>query len=288
MSVISSLSWNLVVALLTISTGYWVALRPKQFLTPLRMSLFMSVGTGILLTTVFMELLPHSLKLSDHSYGSVFAIVLSGVLIVFAFEKYLAPHLNFFMKKHEDDGCAHHHEYSHDHGHNHSSVTGPVPDHSHATCGHAIIGHAAACSAVGCLIICSFFDGIAFSASGFGDADMNKVILVGQLFHVIPEGMLAAGLIMASEGERRSAKIAALLTGLFFLVGALIPMFSISLFASLEIAEMFFLAFASGILLYVTLVQLLPVVNQARLSRVLFISSIVLTVVVFKLLGHHH
>ena len=72
------------------------------------------------------------------------------------------------------------------------------------------------------------------------------------------------------------------------MVGAMIPSATSLLFENIEKAEGFFLSFASGILLYVTIGQLLPVINQGKVGRILFIGSILFTVIVFSLTGHHH
>ncbi|MBI2606428.1 MAG: ZIP family metal transporter [Deltaproteobacteria bacterium] len=270
---------NLFTALAMIAAGYAVALRPRSGMTQTRLKNLMAVGSGFLITLVFFELLPASLHTPGISAYSVFSTVFFGIAVVFVFDRWFAPMLTFWDKPHEDDGCAHHHDYHHDHGHDHAAVTGPTPDHPHAACGHAILGHGAACSAVGCLIVCSFFDGIAFSGGLVRDVSLGMLIFMGQILHVVPEGLLASSIVLAASGHRKSARRAALATGICFLLGALIPGLVTLIPASLSSAgqlggiQNFFLPFSSGILLYVALAQLVPASNGSRTESFLVVSG---------------
>lgn len=249
---------NLFTAIATIAAGYWIALKPDTILTHDRLKQSMSLGSGFLTALVFYDLLP--IALHDHTipYTTTLNAVFFGIGLVFVFDRWVAPKLTFWDDHaHKDDGCAHHHDYQHDHGHNHKNITGPTPTHAHATCGHAIIAHGAACSAVGCLIVCSFFDGIAFSSVLLKDQSLGLMIFTGQVLHVVPEGLLASSLVLAAKGTTKSAKRAAVITGVCFFVGAIIPGFGI-LTPYLSQIQAYMLPFSAGILLYVALSQLIP------------------------------
>lgn len=249
MDSVFKLAFGLMAASVTMAGGYWVANQPRSWLTPARLRGILALGAGFLLALVLLELLPSAIAGKDAH--DVFAIVLLGAASVFAFDRWVAPRLSFLEVAHEEDGCAHHHDYAHDHGHDHGEGHGPTPDHAHAACGHPILGHGAACSALGCLIVCTFFDGVALSASMAGGSTLGTLVLIGLLLHLIPEGLLAATVVLASGGSARIARRMTLLTGSAFFVGALVPMI-------LGPVGAVALPLASGILLFVALGQLIP------------------------------
>ncbi len=280
---------NLFTAIAMITAGYVIALKPRKWLTQARLKQMMSMGAGFLITLLFFELLPMSIRMAGpENFRQVFLGVFGGAATVFIFDRWVAPHLTFFDgKKHEDDGCAHHHEYVHDHGHNHKNITGPAPTHAHAACGHAVLGHGAACSAVGCLIVCAFFDGIAFSGGMVTDPEIGILIFIGQVLHVIPEGLLASTLILASDGLPRTAKKVAVASGSFFLAGAMIPAFGAAM-PALHMFSIYILPVSSGILLYVALGQLLPASSGTKVESALVIAGGAAFGILHSLIGHIH
>jgi zinc transporter ZupT len=282
---------NLVTALSTIFLGFSLANFSKKKINIKTLNHTMALGAGFLLSIAFFELLPKAIKESSNIEEAL-KFVVTGIVLVFLFDRFLAPYLNLIDTKnsHQDDGCAHHHQYEHDFGHNHESITGPQSEHAHASCGHAIIGHGAACSAVGCLMCCAFFDGIAYSGAMISDHTLGVLIFFGQIFHVIPEGLMASHLVMSAQGNARSIKKAALLTGILFFLGSLIPIifyqFSINHF--LKNIQFYFLSISSGILLYVGLSQLLPSSVNKKSESIFILLGGIIFLLIHTIVGHHH
>lgn len=253
------LTYGLLAASATMAGGLWVANLSREWLTPSRLRGIMALGAGFLVALVLLELLPASVELAGGEAHEVFGIVLAAAAAVFAFDRWIAPRLSFLDIPHEDDGCAHHHDYSHDHGHDHGDGHGDHPDHAHAACGHPILGHGAACSALGCLAVCTFFDGVALSASFAAGSSLGWLVMVGLLLHLLPEGILAASVTLAAGASKRTARRAVIIVGVALLLGAVMP-FLMGPLVPLA------LPVAAGILLFVAFAQLIPVAATTSLG----------------------
>lgn len=247
-----NLTYGLLAASATMAGGLWVANLSREWLTPARLRGIMALGAGFLVALVLLELLPASIAHSGKEPHAVFGLVLAAAAAVFAFDRWVAPKLTFLDPAHDDDGCAHHHDYPHDHGHDHGDGHGERPDHAHAACGHPILGHGAACSALGCLAVCTFFDGVALSASFAAGSSLGVLVMIGLLLHLLPEGILAASVTLAAGASKRMAQRAVLIVGVALLLGAAMPML-------LGPLVPFALPIAAGILLFVAFAQLIPV-----------------------------
>ncbi|MNK66133.1 zinc transporter ZupT [compost metagenome] len=245
------LTYGLLAASATMAGGLWVANLSRDLLTPGRLRGIMALGAGFLVALVLLELLPASVEQAGGEAHGVFALVLAAAAAVFAFDRWIAPKLSFLDISHDDDGCAHHHDYAHDHGHDHGDGHGSHADHAHAACGHPILGHGAACSALGCLAVCTFFDGVALSASFAAGSSLGWLVMVGLILHLLPEGILAASVTLAAGASKRMARRAVLIVGVALILGALMPFLMGSLVP-------FALPVAAGILLFVALAQLIP------------------------------
>ena len=245
------LTYGLLAASATMAGGFWVANLSRDLLTPARLRGIMALGAGFLVALVLLELLPASVEQAAGEAHGVFGLVLAAAAAVFAFDRWIAPKLSFLDISHEDDGCAHHHDYTHDHGHDHGEGHGSHADHAHAACGHPILGHGAACSAIGCLAVCTFFDGVALSASFAAGSSLGWLVMVGLILHLLPEGILAASVTLAAGASKRMARRAVLIVGVALLLGALMPFL-------LGPLVPFALPVAAGILLFVAFAQLIP------------------------------
>lgn len=246
-----NLTYGLLAASVTMAGGFWVANLSKDLLTPARLRGIMALGAGFLVALVLLELLPASIEQAGGEAHGVFGLVLAAAAAVFAFDRWIAPRLSFLDISEDVDGCAHHHDYPHDHGHDHGDGHGPHADHAHAACGHPILGHGAACSALGCLAVCTFFDGVALSASFAAGSSLGWLVMVGLILHLLPEGILAASVTLAAGASKRMARRAVLIVGVALLLGALMP-FMMGPLVPLA------LPIAAGILLFVALAQLIP------------------------------
>lgn len=253
-----NLTYGFLAATATMAGGLWVANLSREWLTPSRLRGIMALGAGFLVALVLLELLPASIEQAGDAHG-VFALVLAAAAAVFAFDRWIAPRLSFLDIPHQDDGCVHHHDYPHDqghdhghgHGHSHAHGHGAEPDHAHAACGHPILGHGAACSALGCLAVCTFFDGVALSASFAAGSTLGWLVMIGLLLHLLPEGILAASVTLAAGASRRMARRAVIIVSVALLLGVVTPLLMGPLVP-------FALPIAAGILLFVAFAQLIP------------------------------
>lgn len=263
-----SLVYGLVTASTTMAGGLWIASRPRTWLTADRLAGMMALGGGLLLAVLFFELVPESLA---HGGPHVMAYLFAGVFTVLLFERYVAPRLTFLdpvaPHDHGDHGHAHEH---HDHGHDHGFG--------------ALLAHGAACSTLGCLLVCTFFDGVAMAAGFTVSAEVGVMIAIGLIFHMLPEGLLAATVVLASGHSAARARVAALATGAAFLLGTLVPPLLGGALGAMTVA----LPFAAGVLLYVVLGQLLPIALRTANGVPLVAVGALVFGLVERLLPHSH
>ena len=275
----NTLVYGLVTATSTMAGGMWLASRPRRWLTHERLSAMMALGGGLLLAVLFFELLPASL---EHGGNNALSWAFGGILSVLAFERYLAPHLGFLSPEGAHDhghepGHPHDHgpDHAHGHGHDHAHDTGPLAP---------LLSHGAACSALGCLLVCTFFDGVAMAAGFALEFQVGLLVMIGLLAHIIPEGMLAATVVLAAGNHARHARRAAIATGVAFMLGMALPLALGGASGSLGIA----LPLASGVLLYVVLVQIVPIALGTSRGVPLVVAGALIFGLVERLLPHGH
>ncbi|MDE0092778.1 MAG: hypothetical protein OXN83_05800, partial [Oligoflexia bacterium] len=189
----------------------------------------LAVGSGGLLSLCFLDFLPHSFE-NQESYNTVSIFILSGVLLQTLADIYLLPRLGFldqFLKI--------------------NSSFKPSHQHSHTFSSFSV------CSIVGCLSICSFFDGIRLFSALNVEQFVAFSMAFGLFFHLLSEGVLIAVLALSSGFKKQI---------LFILVGSVAgALFLGALFAqffsqSFSLDDL--IAFSSGCLIYVCFVHLLP------------------------------
>lgn len=275
----NTLVYGLVTATSTMAGGMWLASRPRRWLTHERLSAMMALGGGLLLAVLFFELLPASL---EHGGNNALSWAFGGILSVLAFERYLAPHLGFLSPEgaHDhghDPDHPHDHgpDHAHGHGHDHAHDTGPLAP---------LLSHGAACSALGCLLVCTFFDGVAMAAGFALEFQVGLLVMIGLLAHIIPEGMLAATVVLAAGNPARHARRAAIATGVAFMLGMALPLALGGASGSLGIA----LPLASGVLLYVVLVQIVPIALGTSRGVPLVVAGALIFGLIERLLPHSH
>lgn len=230
-----------------------------------RLKIFIAVAAGFILSVLFFDLLPESISQAKDIHV-FFRWSLFGVVLVAGFERYLLPKLDFvnrfFTPENEalktidthdetvhDEHDAHdHHEHmdeaencahSHDHAHLHV--------HTHPE----VLGVGQVCSAIGCFMICSFFDGMTLSSVQAVDHKLGVVLILGVVLHLLPEGVLSGVMALSGGASVKAARKVLIFIGGAFVLGSIIP-FVITGFESV------FIAMSTGILLFVSLVQLLP------------------------------
>src|SRR3989454_8645352 len=142
---------------------------------------FIALGSGFMLGTVFLEMLPESLTLTS----SASALVLLGYLIVHTFEHTFASHLHFGEETH------------------HEELADPIVGIS------ALIG----------MIVHTFFDGVAIGAGFIISPGVGILIFLAVLLHKIPDGFTIASIVMTSGHSKRRALAGATALGGSTLVG---------------------------------------------------------------------
>jgi len=237
------------IALITLG-GCWVFThltgpKPKDRF----IQLMIALGAGYMLGAAFFDLLPMAFSAALESPEKQGMLMVGGILSVILVNQAILG-----SSQH-----AHHHL---DHGHTHGSHSHSHSNHDHGsedTCteaGHTLT-HQTAGNALLCLSICSFFDGITVSSSSLAAKETGFLILIGQAFHLLPEGIMAAGLSFASGAGKKRAFKASLTIGAIFLLGSIVPLM-------ISNAVHIFLPISAGIITYVTLSQLLPEATERR------------------------
>jgi zinc and cadmium transporter len=145
---------------------------------------FMAVGSGFMLATALVEMLPESLRISPEHAP---AFLLLGYFLVHFFEHTVTAHFHFGEETHEGEFLHSHKSYS------------------------VLLG----------LTVHTFFDGIAI-ASGFLISNwLGWVIFLAVFLHKIPEGFTVGSVMLASGRSRSVAFISSAILGASTLFGVL-------------------------------------------------------------------
>lgn len=238
------------ISLATVGGGF-LLLEKWNFRFKKLMPYLVSISAGMLLALCLVEFLPQSFE-RGHSNAPL--LIIGGILAIILAEKYLVPLMD-----------------------SQSSCCDPK-EHTVGPC----ISHNAACSSIGCVIICSFFDGLEIVA-GFGiDRHAGFLTSVGMAFHVIPEGALVAGLAISGQLRKGLSRWLVTSVGLSVILGAIV---GVTLSNTLNFSSTV-LPMAAGILIYISVGHLLPVALNLKgglLGLIIGIGTIFLLSV-----GHHH
>jgi ZIP family zinc transporter/zinc and cadmium transporter len=145
---------------------------------------FIAVGSGFMLATAIVEMLPESLRIAPERAP---AFLLLGYFIVHFFEHTVAAHFHFGEETHAAEFLHTHKSYS------------------------VLLG----------LIIHTFFDGIAI-ASGFLISNwLGWIIFLAVFLHKIPEGFTVGSVMLASGRSRQTAFVSSAILGASTLLGVL-------------------------------------------------------------------
>jgi zinc transporter ZupT len=146
---------------------------------------FVALGSGFMLATALVEMVPASLKLNP-ARAPLF--ILTGYLIVHFFEHTLARHFHFGEETHAAEFERAHRSYS------------------------VLLG----------LLIHTFFDGIAIASGFIVSAWLGWIIFFAVFLHKIPEGFTVASVMLAGGSGRAAAFGASALLGASTMAGALV------------------------------------------------------------------
>ncbi len=199
-----------------------------------------SLSAGLLTGLIFFKFLPHSLeKVSPFTFSMV---VLFSLIILLLVETYLTGVLTRLFPEwgqHKADDCSHYHQH-----------------HHHFSQGSF--------SAIGCLLICSFFDGIRMGSALLIDSSAGVMTGLALFAHILPEG-LAVLLLARSMNNKNSIVVLKLVLCGFFGLGILLT--GIGYFG---FSENIILVFSTASLFYVVFIHLLPVAFQRGNQRWFF------------------
>src|SRR5260370_4856768 len=145
---------------------------------------FVALGTGFMLATALVEMVPASLALRPQSAPF---FVLAGYLIVHLFEHTLTSHFHYGEETHHDEFVKTHRSYS------------------------VLLG----------LVIHTFFDGIAIASGFLVSNALGWIIFLAIFLHKIPEGFTVASVMLAVGHSRAKAWGSSAILGAATLAGVL-------------------------------------------------------------------
>jgi zinc transporter ZupT len=193
-----------------------------------------ALGAGFMLAAIFIEILPETIAIwtggssignRGQSVVGAMALLLGGYLLLQLFEHTLAPHFHFGAETHPE----------------------------------SVIGPTAAYTAIGGLVIHTFFDGVSIAAAFLVSFQVGILVFIAILLHKVPEGFTVASIMLASGRSSRKAIVATLAIAATTLAGVL----SVALLRTrVETAVAYALPFSAGVTLYVAASDLIPEVNR--------------------------
>lgn len=212
----------------------------------------LALGAGFMLAVIFVDILPEVVEIwqkqenSNNSEVLIYPMILLliGYMITQFFEHTIAPHFHLGEEMHSDH----------------------------------LISTSSAYTAIGGLLIHTFFDGVSIAAAAQVDFRVGILVFIAVFLHKFPEGFTIASMILAAGKGLREVLIATSLVGLttflgvfiFYLIGAKIG-FTVA----------YALPLASGVTLYVSASDLIPEVNHHAGKRPLVSISVFAGVALF-------
>ena len=203
-----------------------------------RLKYLLAVGAGFMLAVTIVEILPKSIALwqkdgvaDPEVLWIPMMLLLSGYLLTQFVEHTIAPHFHLGEEMHCDE---------HDHD-------------------HEIISTKSAYTAVGGLLVHTFFDGVTIAAAAVVDAKVGFLVFIAVFLHKFPEGFTIGSMILAAGKGRRQVMIATSLMGLATFLGVMIYYF---VGTNIGFSVAYALPIACGVTLYVAASDLIPEVNH--------------------------
>lgn len=198
----------------------------------------LALGAGFMLAVALFEILPKTITIWQKANPSdgenlylPMILLLAGYLLTQFVEHTIAPHFHLGEEMHCDDD-----------------------DH-----GHELISTTSAYTAVGGLLIHTFFDGVSIAAASQIDIKVGFLVFIAIFLHKFPEGFTIGSMVMAAGKGRRQVMIATSLMGLTTFLGVVIFYF---IGTNLEFTVAYALPIAGGVTLYVAASDLIPEVNH--------------------------
>lgn len=194
----------------------------------------LALGAGFMLAVTIFEILPKVFLIWQKRFPDAgdelfvpMTLLMAGYLLTQFFEHTVAPHFHLGEEM-----------------------------HSHA---HELISTKTAYTAVGGLLIHTFFDGVSIAAAAQIDTRIGLMVFVAVLLHKFPEGFTIGSMILAAGKGFKQVMIATSLIGATTLLGVLVFHFVGS---NVDGAVAYTLPVAAGVTLYVAASDLIPEVNH--------------------------
>ena len=192
----------------------------------------LALGAGFMLAVTIFDLLPESVVLWQKSTPLVIEdlyfpmlLVMGGYLLTQFFEHTIAPHFHLGEEVHSDE----------------------------------VISISSAYTAVGGLLIHTFFDGVSIAAAAQIDIRIGFLVFIAVFLHKFPEGFTVGSMVMAAGKDIRGVMAATTLIGLTTLLGVMSFYF---VGTSLGFTVAYALPVSAGVTLYVSASDLIPEVNH--------------------------
>lgn len=193
----------------------------------------LALGAGFMLAVTFIDVLPEVIGLwqkKESSYNAEVLIypmvlLLVGYLITQFFEHTIAPHFHLGEEMHSDH----------------------------------LISTSSAYTAVGGLLIHTFFDGVSIAAAAQVDSRVGLLVFFAVFLHKFPEGFTIASMVLAAGKGLKEVLFATILVGLTTFLGVLLYYL---IGTSVGFTVAYALPLASGVTLYVAASDLIPEVNH--------------------------
>ncbi|MGH9570023.1 MAG: ZIP family metal transporter [Candidatus Angelobacter sp.] len=161
---------------------------------------FIALGSGFMLATALLEMLPESIRLSGPNAP---LLLLAGYFLVHFFEHTVTTHFHFGEETHSEQYAQPHRVYS------------------------VLLG----------LIIHTFFDGIAIAAGFLVSEFLGWIIFLAVILHKVPEGFTASSVMLAGGRSKRAAWLASAALGGATVMGVLtVTVFARSFSAGLPLS----------------------------------------------------
>lgn len=192
----------------------------------------LALGAGFMLAVTFFEIIPDSIllwqRLHPETRENLFVpmlLLMGGYLLTQFFEHTIAPHFHLGEEVHSDH----------------------------------LISKSSAYTAVGGLMIHTFFDGVSIAAASQIDVKVGFLVFIAVFLHKFPEGFTIGSMMVAAGKGLREVLVATSLIGMTTLAGVLVTYF---IGANLGFTTAYALPLACGVTLYVAASDLIPEVNH--------------------------
>ena len=193
----------------------------------------LALGAGFMLAVSFVDVLPEVIEIWLKKENSTNAesllvpmiLLLGGYLLTQFFEHTIAPHFHLGEELHSEH----------------------------------LISTSSAYTAVGGLLIHTFFDGVSIAAAAQIDYKVGILVFIAVFLHKFPEGFTIASMVLAAGKGRREVVIATSLVGLTTVIGVLVFYF---IGTKVGFTVAYALPIACGVTIYVAASDLIPEVNH--------------------------